>query len=113
LGIADVSPPAFHKFHAWLMSGEEDKPPEIEKVIPKAYGMVDRDRLREFTRSEEVNKQIGQYVDLYAKLRTRPGASKEFGLPVQILGDHVLTGVVEKEADVFAAWEKHLGVTAP
>ena len=32
------------------------------------------------------------------------------GLPVQILGDNVMSGSVEKEEDVFKAWEENLGV---
>jgi hypothetical protein len=30
---------------------------------------------------------------------------------VQILGDKVMYGMVEKEEDIFKAWEEHLGVT--
>ena len=110
LGVAALRPSSFHKFHHWLMSGDKDKPPTLEDVIPKAYGMVDADHLRELTRSPEINKQIAEYVDLFGKLGRRAGTGKDFGLPVQILGDHVLAGTVEKEKDVFAAWEEHLGV---
>jgi protein-disulfide isomerase len=110
VGIAEVRPPQFVKFHDWLMSGDEEKPPALAKALPKAYELAGRDRLRTYIRGEEVNKQIAQYVDLYSKLRGAPGASSDFGLPVQILGDKVMSGSVEKEEDVFKAWEEHLGV---
>jgi uncharacterized membrane protein len=111
IGIGEVRPPQFVKYHDWLMSGDEDKPPGVEKSLPKAYEMTGRDRLRAYIRGEEVNKQIAQYVDLYSKLRTVAGTRNEFGLPVQILGDKVMHGMVEKEEDIFKAWEEHLGVT--
>jgi uncharacterized membrane protein len=110
IGIATIRPPQFAKFHNWLMAGKEDKPPVLEKILPKAYEMVDRNRLRSFIRDEPVNKQIAQYVDLYSRLSKAPGRKRDFGLPVQILGDKVMSGTVEKDEDVFKAWEEHLGV---
>jgi uncharacterized membrane protein len=110
IGIAEIRPKQFAKFHDWLMSGDEDKPPSVEKSMPKAYEMAGRDRLRAYIFGEEVNKQIAQYVDLYSRLRGAATRS-DFGLPVQILGDKVMSGMVEKEEDVFKAWEEHLGVT--
>jgi uncharacterized membrane protein len=109
VGIAEVRPAQFPKFHDWLMSGDEEKPPELVKALPKAYEMAGRDRLRTYVRGEEVNKRIAEYVDLYSKLSGAPGSSS-FGLPVQILGDKIMSGSVEKEEDVFKAWEEHLGV---
>jgi uncharacterized membrane protein/protein-disulfide isomerase len=108
MGVAKVNPPAFANFHDFLMSSK-DKPPGIESVLPKAYVLADRSRLRQLTQSEELAKQLDGYVDLYATLQKQNG-SKTFGLPVQILGDHVMSGSVESEADVFKAWEEHLGV---
>jgi protein-disulfide isomerase len=110
IGIGEVRPPQFVKFHDWLMSGDEEKPPTLAKALPKAYELAGRDRLRMYIRSEEVNKQIAEYVDLYSRLRTAPGTRSDFGLPVQIIGDKIMAGSVEKEEDVFKAWEEHLGV---
>ena len=110
LGIARLDPPSFVRFHDFLMSGKDDKPPAMDKVIPKANGLVDRDRLRELSRGKEVAKQVEGYIELFGKLQNSKTAGKSFGLPVQILGDHVMTGSVEKQDDVFKAWEQHLGV---
>ena len=60
-----------------------------------------------------LNRQIKEYIELYAKLANRAGGNNKFGLPVQILGNHIMSGKAEKESDVFEAWEKHLGVTRP
>ena len=78
--------------------------------MPKAYGSVGSTKLIPVTRSAEVKKQIESYVDLYAHLQSQSIGNKNFGLPVQILGDQVMTGSVEKPEDVFKAWEEHLGV---
>ncbi len=91
------------------MTGK-DKPPGMERIIPKAYAMVNRDRLRELTRGPEIKKQIDGYIDLFGQLQANSHGNTKFGLPVQILGDHVMTGEVEKPEDVFQAWEEHLGV---
>jgi thiol-disulfide isomerase/thioredoxin len=108
MGVAKVNPPAFANFHDFLMSGKE-KPPSIDSVLPKAYVLADRTRLRQLAQSDELAKQLDGYIDLFATLQKQSG-SKTFGLPVQILGDHVMSGSVESEADVFKAWEEHLGV---
>jgi uncharacterized membrane protein len=107
VGIGEVRPSQFAKFHDWLMSGDEEKPPGVDKTLPKAYEMAGRDRLRAYIHGEEVNKQIAEYVDLYSRLH---GTRRDFGLPVQILGNNVMHGIVEKEEDVFKAWEENLGL---
>jgi uncharacterized membrane protein/protein-disulfide isomerase len=108
MGVAHVNPSAFANFHDFLMS-TKDKPPAMEAVLPKAYVLADRDRLRKLTQSDELTKQLDGYVNLFDTLQKRSGR-KDFGLPVQILGDHVMNGSVEHEEDVFKAWEEHLGV---
>jgi uncharacterized membrane protein len=108
MGVARINPSSFATFHDFLMS-TKDKPPPIEAVLPKAYVIADRSRLRQLTQSDELTKQLNGYVDLFDTLQKRSG-KKDFGLPVQILGDHVMSGSVEHEEDVFKAWEEHLGV---
>jgi hypothetical protein len=108
MGVARINPASFATFHDFLMS-TKDKPPAMEAILPKAYVLADRSRLRQLTQSDELTKQLDGYVDLFSTLQKRSG-KKDFGLPVQILGDHVMSGSVESEADVFKAWEEHLGV---
>jgi len=109
VAISRINRHAFEKFHDFLMSSK-DKPPPMEKIIPKANGLVDRSRLRDLSRGPEVQKQIEGYIELFGRLQRSPSASKNFGLPVQILGDHIITGSVEKPEDVYKNWEEHLGV---
>jgi uncharacterized membrane protein len=111
LGVAALKPSAFSRFHDWLMADEEEPPP-LDRIVARAYSLVDRDRLRELSRSEALKKPIEQYVNLFSTLRSQNAGNKEFGLPVQIVGDHVISGTVEKPADLYRAWEEHLGVTA-
>lgn len=108
-GVARLNPRAFVRFHNFLMSGG-DKPPTTEQIVPKANGLVDRDRLRDLIGSPEVKKQIESYVELFGQLHAKSRNPKTFGLPVQILGDKVLSGGVDKADDVYDAWEEHLGV---
>ena len=110
ISVAKLNPSAFPKLHDFLMSGDKDKPPAMERLIPKAQGLVDRDRLRELMKSAEVNKQLAGYVDLFGQLQSQSHGSKAFGLPVQILGDKVMSGEVEKAEDIYKAWEENLGV---
>jgi hypothetical protein len=109
LGISKLKPANFPRFHEYLMTGK-DKPPALDSIIAKAYSMADRIKLKEVRDSEEVANQIAGYVDLFAKLRQQNAGNKEFGLPIQILGDHVMSGSVEKADDIYKAWEEHLGV---
>ena len=110
ISVARLNASEFPKLHDFLMSGDKDEPPPMERIIPKAYGLVDSSRLRALMKSDEVNKQLDGYVDLYGKLQSQSRGSKTFGLPVQILGDNVMSGEVEKVEDVYKAWEENLGV---
>jgi hypothetical protein len=83
----------------------------MERIIPKAYGIVDSDKLRELQRGPEVAKQLDSYVELYGQLQSKSKDQKTFGLPVQILGDNVVSGEVETIDDIFKAWEENLHVT--
>jgi uncharacterized membrane protein/thiol-disulfide isomerase/thioredoxin len=107
-GVAKLNPSVFAKFHEFLMTGKEAPP--MERIVPKANGLVDRDQLRTFVNSPEAKKQVDGYVELFGKLQAQ-SKGKTFGLPVQILGDKIVTGEVEKIDDVFKAWEENLGVT--
>jgi len=109
MGIARVNPSSFANFHDFLMSGDKDKPPGMEVVLPKAHVLADRTRVRQLTESKELTKQLDGYIDLFGTLQKQSG-KKSFGLPIQILGDYMMSGSVEKEEDVFKAWEENLGV---
>jgi uncharacterized membrane protein len=109
LGVAAVRPDLFEKFHEFLMADPE-APPQQSVVVSKAYHTVDASRLSELSDSQQLQKRIADYITLYSRLGRQTGTGKDFGLPVQILGNQLLTGSVEKESDVFDAWEKHLGV---
>ncbi len=109
LGLARLKPEVFGKFHDFLMAGKE-KPPGMEKIVPKANDLTNSDKLREVKQSPEIQKQMEGYVKLYGKLMEQNKSAKSFGLPVQILGDKVMSGSVEKADDVFKAWEDNLGV---
>jgi hypothetical protein len=108
IGIAKLNPQSFATFHDFLMS-TEDEPPPMEKIIPRAYVLANRSRLRDLMQGDELTKQLDGYIDLYEQLQ-KQSHNPKFGLPVQILGDYIMTGSVESEADVFKAWEQHLGV---
>jgi uncharacterized membrane protein len=110
LGIAKIRPQSFGRFHDYLMSGKKDKPPALDAIIVKAYNTVDREKLRQLRTSDELTRQIGSTVDLFDTLTKQHKGKKSFGLPVQIVGDEVMSGSVEKSDDVYKFWEKNLGV---
>jgi uncharacterized membrane protein len=109
ISLAKLNPSAFRGFHDFLMTGK-DKPPPMELIIPKANRLVDPDKLQKYSRGPEVKKQLEGYVDLFGRLQASSQGGNSFGLPVQILGDKVMSGSVEKPEDVFKAWEENLGV---
>jgi hypothetical protein len=109
LGVAELRPDLFNNFHDWLMADKE-APPQQSVVVSRAYHSVEPGRLSELSQSKQLDKRIAEYINLYSRLGRQADAGKGFGLPVQILGDQIVTGSVEKESDVFDAWEKHLGV---
>jgi thiol-disulfide isomerase/thioredoxin len=108
-GVARLNPRAFVKFHDFLMSGG-DEPPTMERIVPKANGLVNRDQLRQLIGSPEITKQIDGYMDLFYQLASQSRDPKTFGFPIQIVGDHVMSASVEKPEDLYKAWEENLGV---
>jgi thiol-disulfide isomerase/thioredoxin len=111
IALAKLAPAKFSEFHAFLMSGDKEKPPSMTKIIPKAYTFVPAEKLRDMQRGPEVAKQLASYVDLYGQLMNKSKDPKGFGLPVQIIGDDVISGEVDKIEDVYKAWEENLHVT--
>jgi hypothetical protein len=107
LGVAAIRPELFSKFHDWLMA-DKDKPPLPTQVVTKAYDMVDSSQLSKRANSTAMKDQISSYINLYSRLQNQ--SRGKLGLPVQILGDSILSGMAAQESDVYAAWEKHLGV---
>jgi hypothetical protein len=111
IALAKVKPASFPRFHDYLMSGDEKKPPSLASILTKAFGLADRVKLQTVRDSKEMDKTIASYVDLFESLQKQSKKSKEeFGLPIQILGDHIMSGSVEKAEDIYKAWEEHLGV---
>jgi len=111
LAMARLKPESFSKFHEYLMSGDEKRPPALPSILAKAFSMADRVKLQEARESKDVADNISNYVNLYELFQQQSTESKEkFGLPIQILGDHIMSGGVEKADDVYKAWEEYLGV---
>jgi hypothetical protein len=110
IALARLKPRSFPKFHEFLMSGSEKEPPSTTSILSKAFGLVDREKLQAERDSKAVEKKVADYVDLFALLRKQNSKNKDFGLPIQILGDHIMSGSVEKADDLYKAWEEHLGV---
>lgn len=107
MAIAMARPEVFPLYHDWLLADEEEVPP-LDKVIIRAYGYVDAKKLRALSDENAVNRRISQNIELFYKLgKQRKGSS--FGLPVQIVGDTVLSGKMDAHK-AFAAWEKELGI---
>lgn len=105
LSVAAAKPASFARYHDWLLEDKDEVPP-LDKAFIRAFRIVDSKQLRELTESEEINGQISQDVELYRRLRAKRSS---LGLPVQIIGDVILSG----KADVkrtFRTWEKEFGI---
>jgi hypothetical protein len=61
----------------------------------------------------QFEKKMQDYLALYAKIKaTTPDPSK-VGLPLLVVGDHIMSGSQESDEKVFQALEQHLGVKPP
>ena len=75
------------------MMADKDKVPPVDRAIAKAYRLVDQKKLSERVNSDEVNQRIQKNISLYASLAAAQAKDgKPFGLPIQILGDEVVSG---------------------
>lgn len=110
LSVAKADPSAFADFHNFLLANKDDVPSYSEAVV-RAFRLVNRTKLRELTKSDEIESRIQNYIKLFAALSARKRTSdKPFGLPVQIVGNKVLTGKFETPEAMFEAWEEELGI---
>jgi hypothetical protein len=108
LALAEVDPSKFLDFHNFLLA-EEEEPPTSSQAVFRAFGLVDPKELGRVGRTKEIDDRIQQNIRLFSALSAQHRGDKTFGLPVQILGDTVLTGKLTSE-EMFAAWEKALGM---
>jgi protein-disulfide isomerase len=110
LAVAKIDPGAFIDYHNFLLSDEE-KPPTSSQAVVRAFHLVPREQLSKLTSSPSLNSRIEKYQNLFQTLAAQH-TSKEttFGLPVQIVGDTVLTGGTMTSEEMFEAWEKELGI---
>jgi hypothetical protein len=110
IAMSEVDPAAFVDFHEWLMA-DKDKVPPIDRAIAKAYRLADSKKLREHVNSDEVNKRIQDDINLYTSLSMQQAKdSKPFGLPIQIIGDQVISGDTVSGDELLAKWEEILGM---
>jgi hypothetical protein len=110
VGVATLSPKKFAQFHDWLMEGK-DRPPTPSQSIQKAYTLVGADHIREMR--PQFEKKMQDYLALYARIKaTTPDPSK-VGLPLMVLGDHIMSGSQESDEKMFQSLEQHLGVKPP
>jgi hypothetical protein len=72
--------------------------------------MTDRTKLRKVSQDPAIAARIQNYIKLFTALSAQHrGQAEPFGLPVQIVGDTVLSGDMSTE-EMLSAWEKALGV---
>jgi uncharacterized membrane protein len=110
LALSEVDPSAFADFHEWLMA-DKDKVPPIDRALSKAYRLVDAKKIRERVNSDEINQRVQSNIGLYTALSNQQAKdSTPFGLPVQILGDDVISGDTVSGDELLTKWEEKLGM---
>ena len=111
LAVSEVDPTAFVDFHEWLMA-DKDNVPEIGKALAKAYRLADAKKIRERMTSPEIEQRIQSDINLYETLAAQKSkeSSAVFGLPVQIVGDQVISGDTVSGDDLLAKWQEILGI---
>jgi uncharacterized membrane protein len=110
LAVSEVEPGAFVDFHEWLMA-DKDKVPPIDRAISKAYRLTDAKKIRERVNGDEINQRIQNNIQLYTNLASEQAkSSKPFGLPIQIVGDDVISGDTVSGDELLTKWEEDLGM---
>jgi uncharacterized membrane protein/two-component sensor histidine kinase len=110
IAVSEVDPGAFVDFHEWLMA-DKDKVPPIDRAISKAYRLTDAKKIRERVNSDEINQRIQNNIQLYTSLASEQAKnSKPFGLPIQIVGDDVISGDTVSGDELLTKWEEDLGM---
>ena len=105
LAVAKVDPSKFVDFHNYLLADEKNVPSPTQSVM-RAFRLVDRQEFGKVSHSRETEDRIQQNIRLFATLSAQHRGDEKFGLPVQILGDTVLTGGDLSVEELFEAWEK-------
>jgi hypothetical protein len=109
LAVAKADPRKFLDFHNFLLE-DEKKPPTSSQAVSQAYRLVNRTKLVEAGRDKELDERIQRYIRLFGALSNQHRGKKTFGLPVQIVGDTVLSGGEMTEEEMFEAWEKAIDI---
>jgi hypothetical protein len=109
LAVAKADPRKFIDFHNFLMEDEE-KTPTSSQAVSRAYRVVDRKKLADVTKGKELDDRIQRYIRLFSALSAQHHGKDSFGLPVQIVGDTVLSGGDMTDEEMFEAWEKAIDI---
>ena len=76
----------------------------------RGFRLVDRKELSKRGGSKEIEERIQKNIRLYQALSAQHRGDKPFGLPVQIVGDTVLSGGDITSEEMFEAWEKAIDI---
>jgi hypothetical protein len=109
LAVAKADPRKFLDFHNFLLADEKN-PPSSSQAVMRAFKAVDRTKLAKASRDKELDERIQRYIRLFTALSKEHHGKDAFGLPVQIVGDTVLTGGDMTSDEMFEAWEKAIDI---
>ena len=111
LAVAKIDPASSSTFtiSCWPMK-KRRRPPRRRSFA--RFDLVDRKELSKLTSSPSIDARIQKYHNRFSRplLAQHIGKTTTFGLPVQIVGDTVLTGGDMTSEEMFEAWEKALGI---
>jgi uncharacterized membrane protein/protein-disulfide isomerase len=109
LAVAKADPRKFADFHGYLLA-EVEEPPTTAQAVIRAFRLTDRAKLRQASDDPAIDARLQKYIRLFTALSGQNrGKTETFGLPVQIVGDTVLSGDMTKQ-EMRDAWEESLGI---
>ncbi len=109
LAVAAIDRNKFIDYHNFLLA-DPDKTPTAAQAVSRAFQLVNRTKLREQTTDPNLDVRLQKYINLFNALTAQHRGKSSFGLPVQIVGDTVLSGGEMTSEELFEAWEKACGV---
>lgn len=104
VAIAAVDPVAFARLHDWIM--EQEKVPSYPSSLSRVRNYTDESAVLKELSGDGVSERVQKYIELFAML----GTLQKSILPMQVIGDEIVTGSIESTQELRELWESKLGI---
>ncbi|MEX2171120.1 MAG: vitamin K epoxide reductase family protein [Pirellulales bacterium] len=104
IATADLDPLTFVRLHDWIM--DQEHPPSYSSSLRRASQTIDQSKLIGQLARADVPERVQRYIELFATMSRTVKSS----LPMQIVGDEVISGAPASAQELSDLWEQKLGI---